>query len=647
MRNWFKGTPGALLVLGVLSLLVAGGLGWATVAALQLENEQLVERAEAEHAARVRLALWRLDGYVAPLLAREENRPFDHFSTIFAPGLLLDNDCHPFAPGAVVQPSPLLHAELPVWMALHFQFDPFNGWQSPQVPAPSLRERLSHEERPIPMDNVTEARCLLLARLTEDLPARLIWADAQQRLAPPTVRDRTLALPARPNEGNALNESLWLGQNPANPNVAYNTINSKQMLEDDYKQRAGFQERIVQEQSPAGRSQRVNRDVVITNWARNGENWFGSGPAIVSTRGETFVHLGRLTPLWLRGQDGTDASLHLLAMRLVKLEDRLLCQGVLLDRAELQKQLLAQVTDLFPEASLLPVAEADPEVPVSRMSTLPLQLDPGTPPAVPEPGWTTLRLGLTLAWVAVLVAITAVALGGWSVLDLSERRMRFVSAVTHELRTPLTTLRLYLEMLLDGLVRDEKTRQEYLATLHAEAERLNRLVANVLDYSRLEKTRPQLDRRPVVVAELVGLVQSAWTTRCTTTGKQFVVESSLPSETLLVTDGELVEQILGNLIDNACKYSHDAADCRLWLRVRTEANRVIFEVEDRGPGIAPRERRTIFRTFSRGRNVEPSTGGVGLGLSLARRWAELLGGSLELAPASAEGGACFRLILPA
>jgi signal transduction histidine kinase len=121
----------------------------------------------------------------------------------------------------------------------------------------------------------------------------------------------------------------------------------------------------------------------------------------------------------------------------------------------------------------------------------------------------------------------------------------------------------------------------------------------------------------------------------------------LPAEATLTTDGELVVQILGNLIDNACKYSRDAADCRLWLRVRAEAGKVVFEVEDRGPGVAPRERLSIFRIFCRGRNVDPSTGGVGLGLSLARRWAALLGGTLELAPASAEGGACFRLVLPA
>src|SRR5438552_1683092 len=127
------------------------------------------------------------------------------------------------------------------------------------------------------------------------------------------------------------------------------------------------------------------------------------------------------------------------------------------------------------------------------MSVLPLQLDPGPAAfAAVDAGWTPLRMGLILAWVAAVIALTAVALVGWSLIDLSERRIRFVSAVTHELRTPLTTLRLYLDMLTGGLVQSEEQRDQYLHTLHAEAERLNRLVGNVLDFSRLENQRPRL-----------------------------------------------------------------------------------------------------------------------------------------------------------
>ena len=102
----------------------------------------MAERAAAEQAARLRLALWRLDSLVAPLLAREHNRPFDHYSAIFAPPLAFDNRGACQTPGTVLEPSPLLGADLPEWMLLHFQVT-CKGWESPQAPSASLLRRLS------------------------------------------------------------------------------------------------------------------------------------------------------------------------------------------------------------------------------------------------------------------------------------------------------------------------------------------------------------------------------------------------------------------------------------------------------------------------------------------------------------------------
>src|SRR5947209_11851189 len=114
-----------------------------------------------------------------------------------------------------------------------------------------------------------------------------------------------------------------------------------------------------------------------------------------------------------------------------------------------------------------------------------------------------MRTGLSLAWLAALVGLGAVAGGGWSLLTLSQRRIRFVSAVTHELRTPLTSLRLYLDLLLSGMVQDEQKRQEYLATLNTESDRLHRLIDNVLDFARLERQRTQTATQPVKVCDLL------------------------------------------------------------------------------------------------------------------------------------------------
>jgi signal transduction histidine kinase len=107
-----------------------------------------------------------------------------------------------------------------------------------------------------------------------------------------------------------------------------------------------------------------------------------------------------------------------------------------------------------------------------------------------------------------------------------------------------------------------------------------------------------------------------------------------------------VQQVLGNLIDNACKYSRGSEDRRLWVRARAEKERVLFEVEDRGPGVSASDRRSIFRPFRRGRGADVTAGGVGLGLALAQRWTRLLDGRLTLQSTPTEGGACFRLDLP-
>src|SRR5437660_407746 len=104
MRDWLRGKRGGFVGFLVIAALVAGGLGWATAAALGLERERRAQRAEAEQAERLRLALWRLDGHFAHLLAREDSRPFHHYSAVYAPPLALDNAGARWPAGAVTEP---------------------------------------------------------------------------------------------------------------------------------------------------------------------------------------------------------------------------------------------------------------------------------------------------------------------------------------------------------------------------------------------------------------------------------------------------------------------------------------------------------------------------------------------------------------
>jgi signal transduction histidine kinase len=629
MKDWLRSKIGGLAAFLLVVVLVTGGLGWVTMQALRLE-------AEAQRAGHLRVALWRLDSRVSPLLAREDSRPFDHYSAIYATPLAFQNDGSCYTSGTVLEPSPLLHADLPEWMLLHFQTTCDNGWESPQVPSERLLQRLQGAR--IQLKNVTAERRGLLQGLQGHLKTKRVLTLAGERGSDSRVQELTLVLAGK--AGNDLQNYVQSNslpyQNPQGQQPA--------PLPNDAGARFGVQTRAQQEGKNA--SQRVTRDLVMNNVDNNGENWFGPNQRRVSQTAETFVHLGSLTPLWVPTEDGRD---QLLAVRLVHVgDDKEFCQGIVLDDAALETMLAAEVQDLFPDGRVVPMREPVPSQPELAMSALPFQLDPGPiSPVAKSVGWTPLRIGLAIAWGAALVALLAVGLGGWSLIDLSERRIRFVSAVTHELRTPLTTLRLYLDMLMNGMVRDEARRSEYIHTLHAEADRLNRLVGNVLDFSRLEKQRPKLNRSEKPVNDLLAQLAATWQGRCHDAGKELVIDNRLPDGTTLWTDAELLQQVLGNLLDNACKYSRDAADKRLWVRVGAVGKQVYFDLEDRGPGVSARERCSIFRAFRRGREADVTAGGVGLGLALAKRWAQLLGGRLALQAPPVEGGACFRVELPA
>jgi signal transduction histidine kinase len=357
------------------------------------------------------------------------------------------------------------------------------------------------------------------------------------------------------------------------------------------------------------------------------------------------VHLGPLRAQWLAGNDGHDV---LVLVRAARLEHKIIYQGVLLDWPLVQKTLRSQVVDLFPDAKLAPLRTAQPLIAERAMTALPIQLDPGPLPEPPPAGWTTLRIGLVLAWTAAFVALAAVLVTGRALVELSERRIRFVSAVTHELRTPLTSLRLYLDLLTSGMVPDETKQKEYLHTLAGESDRLNRLIENVLDFAKLEKRSVQSVRQPIPVKELLQEVQTTWQDRCAAEGKELVVRVLTSPEQTVWTDRRVALQILGNLIDNARKYSRGAEDTRIEVSaiLSPRQDRIILAVEDHGPGVSSAEKKSIFRAFRRGKQAETVAGGAGLGLALAKHWVDLLGGTIQYHTAHNGHGACFRVELP-
>src|SRR5262245_18851454 len=447
MRRWLRGAPGGLAAFVLIAGLVAGGLGWATAAALRLEREQLQDRADAELGAKVRLALRRLDGAISPFLAREDGRPYNHYSAIFRPTeVVVHKNTRLQVDDTVLELSPLLNGNLPDWMLLHFQTDDDSGWASPQVPFPGLVERLKRGGVPVAFRNVTPGRARLLEALAGQLPVGNLLAALEQKGGLPTGPDKTVMLfPG--------NTTQMLVQSPQG-----------QQFDPEAVSRFSQQSRVQNELSnPPWRD---NRENVYNNVRGQGRNWLAPEDRKAASNVEVAVTLSPMVPVWVSGGGGRE---HLLLVRQVQIEgnrDGRVCQGIVLDTDRLRQLLAAEVADLFPVASLEPVRDAAALEPERVMATLPFQLEPGPRPALPDPGWTPLRIGLALAWAAAVVALVAVGLGGWFLIDLSERRFRFASAVTHELRTPLTTLRLYLDMLLGGMVREEERKAEYIRTLH-------------------------------------------------------------------------------------------------------------------------------------------------------------------------------------
>ena len=672
-----------LSFLGIAALLL-GGLGWATRAALRVEEDQRLAAANAraseelyqaqkERADKLRAALWRLDTRLAPALAREESRPYPQYVALHTPFPALTSTGIACAPGQVYLPSPLLTAEVPDWMRLHFQIDQ-SGWTSPQVISEDLQKLLRKQPIELALNNVTPEREAALATLRERFPAASIMTTFRELGVTAVETDRDALRWAEMQD--MVNTSKLQGRG-ANPNYLNNDAKAEGGI--NGRGAAGPADAPAPTPIPAP-SAAVNPitpqqldyayRVVFTSRARGEGRWayifddnratmpLALGSAFPAKKGVTYqtveVQLGAMRPVWLPSPEQPE---WLLMVRGAKVGGKPVYQGFAIDWPKLQVMLRDEVEDLFPETKMVPLPQGEPPHPDRAMTALPVEFDPVVealpdqptavdPDSVPPAGWTPLRIGLACAWSAVVVALLAIGLGGWTLLDLSERRIRFVSAVTHELRTPLTTLRLYLDLLSSGLVTEETQKAEYLTTLNAEADRLHRLIGNVLDFARLEKSRPAVEKRTTPVDDLLDQLRRNWQERCAAAGKELVVENRLPGSAAVTTDPGLVEQVVGNLIDNAQKYSRDASDPRIVLRALDENGRLAIEVEDRGPGVAKGETCRIFRPFRRGHDADVKAGGVGLGLALATRWAQLLGGRLSVGAGGEGVGACFRLELP-
>lgn len=259
------------------------------------------------------------------------------------------------------------------------------------------------------------------------------------------------------------------------------------------------------------------------------------------------------------------------------------------------------------------------------------------------------RLRVIMATV-ILLLLGAIALGGWIVitdirrqLDLARKKSDFVSNVSHEFRTPLTSIRLFAEMLATGRITDETKRRQHLGVIQAEASRLQRLISNVLDFSRLERGESKLRHQPVDLGQVTAEVMESFE-------PQFTAENVVPSldrpasPVPVQGDRDALAQIVNNLLTNTLKYAAQGGE--VLVRLSATETESILEVMDRGPGVPWGSEERIFEQFYRCHDALSSgIQGAGLGLTLARRLARAQGGDVNYRPREG-GGSCFRFRLP-
>jgi signal transduction histidine kinase len=268
--------------------------------------------------------------------------------------------------------------------------------------------------------------------------------------------------------------------------------------------------------------------------------------------------------------------------------------------------------------------------------------------------------GATVVDLLVLVLALVLCMGHYGIyrvglqhIELAAQRSDFVAAVSHELKTPLTSIRMYGEMLRAGWVTDEGRRQSYYDFIFFESERLSRLITNVLQLARLTNQDVPVVLQTYSPCQLLDLVRSKVSTLAEAAG--FTLEFVEPeppgqgSETSTVlAEADAFVQICINLVDNAIKFSANAAQQRIDIGLRLVTGRsphAVFFVRDYGPGVARDQIQRIFQLFYRGENERTRhTKGTGIGLALVKALAAQMQASVEVQ--NCNPGAEFRILLP-
>jgi signal transduction histidine kinase len=579
---------------------IAVAMSWLSLKVVRLDSLREIDRAETELARReaelqerISSALYRMDLKMLPLISQEAARPTYFYQT-----------------AATVIPESQ-------WVQSYFQV-------TAEETVASRNEQLA----------VALFDFQSLLRATSEQQLNDI-AATQARIPPDHSAQIAYNVPAVDNFRNQIeDQAMELPTAKASNKFEIQQSRRTQRINEEFNQRRDSTQQITQ--------QTWANNIAIGN-GFDTENVFGNDEAASLLETNQTI---QMQPVWMEN--------NLVLTRRINSPRETVIQCCWLNWEKIKADLQTEVAALLPGVEFQPITH-DSQIHIgTALTTIPVQLIVDRPRmlsmlAIDSPMATKesmLSVSLIAAWCGLLLAGVCSAMLLHGVLRLSEKRAAFVSAVTHELRTPLTTFRMYSEMLAEGMVPTEK-QQQYADTLKTQADRLAHLVENVLQFAKLERGPAKMVCEHVAIHDLLQRFRLRLEERVASSQMKLLIDldESL-AEHYLTTQPAAIEQILFNLVDNACKYAQTASDQRIIILVSRSGKKVELSVRDFGPGIRPADRKRMFEPFRQSdlatSNAVP---GVGLGLALCDRMARSLGGRLYAKAHS--GGAWFVLELDA
>lgn len=602
--------------------------------AKNLREEALGEAREASHRLAATLAA-RLEG----IRDTENLRPYFHYQNLY-------HDPRGAYVGASVQLSPLAEGNYDPLLAGHFQIDAKGRVTMPTVNPehPELntafKSRSSSdtllaaiEARAGEIRDAAEQRDAALARLVRKTETvretvtptpRVVAAVTASPTATPTAVAQQQAVPQQQNKSRVaqvqrLEPEQWAYNQSANS--LYSEIRSRRGLPVAQKQAEVLDNLPAATPTPTPAAD-------------------ASRPRTRTHTREVIIEVGTLD--WHTLDVGGRPTIA--ALRLVRTPAGPITQGFVVSQEA--------VGDLLDSSAFS--AHLSPGAPASPLETSlgvdgldwSVGVSADEAMAAADAGARTLEAqfrGTFLSGAAVaMLAGLALILLVWKSEQLARQRSRFAASAAHELRTPLAGIRMYGEMLAEGL-GDPERNQEYAGRVASEADRLARIVKNVLGFTRLEQGKLSVRVEPGDLRATVRMVCSQLEPSLRSAGADLTVRlpDSLPDVSF---DRDAVSQIVQNLLDNAEKYTRDSEDRRIELELKRVADQAHLTIRDHGPGVSVPVRRRVFRAFSRGEQPD-APAGLGLGLSLAQGLARAQDGDLAYSDAPG-GGAAFTLRLP-